>query len=596
MPTEHKKSLSKLQEKDPEFYEFLQKESADLLEFDMEGEEEEESGEDEGSGEEEEEEEEEDSGEEEEEEEEDKKPKKPAAEAENKTDVTEEMVAEWVDSIRNEDSIPALKQLVSAFTAAVHQVAQDDDEGPTQFRVRGTLVFNAIVRGCLKSVFPALQRLLQLTRPEKEKEPLPSKGHGWRKMSPIVKRYMTDLVKFLKDLGEASVLSATLKHVLLMAPYVLPFPKICKALLRNLIRIWSTAESEARLIAFLALNKTVRLQRSVLLAPTLKQMYMAYVSNCKFTSPRTLPLIKFMQASLVELLLTDSRVAYQLAFVYVRQLAVHLRSALTIKKEEKLKAVYNWQFMHSLHLWALLLCSAHPNPILEPLIYPVTQVAIGCIKLNPTAQYVPLRLHCARVLNMLSSSTHTYIPVLPFLLEVFTLIDFNKKPKNAQLKPFFFRCLLRFSKTEMCDRAFKDGVMENTMELMWDHLNIHAHTLAFPEIILPAQVQLKKFTKICKVPNYCKQVKTILTKMEENSRTITQRRRTANLGLADTSAVNTWESRSKEQKTPLGKYYVQWKQMRDKQLQKMMQMALDGDRCSSVFSAISAFLNLLLFQ
>ncbi|ELU08457.1 hypothetical protein CAPTEDRAFT_188197, partial [Capitella teleta] len=108
MPTEHKKSLSKLQEKDPEFYEFLQKESADLLEFDMEGEEEEESGEDEGSGEEEEEEE--DSGEEEEEEEEDsedeedesasdddegtqrtEKPKKPAAEAENKTDVTEEM-------------------------------------------------------------------------------------------------------------------------------------------------------------------------------------------------------------------------------------------------------------------------------------------------------------------------------------------------------------------------------------------------------------------------------------------------------------------------------------------------------------------------
>ena len=104
----------------------------------------------------------------------------------------------------------------------------------------------------------------------------------------------------------------------------------------------------------------------------------------------------------------------------------------------------------------------------------------------------------------------------------------------------------------------KDGVIENTLELMWDNLNIHAHTIAFPEIILPTQIQvilllfrqnsalvlplfilfqLKKFTKTCKVPNYSKQVRSILTKMEENSKTITQRRRTANLSLADTSAV-----------------------------------------------------------
>lgn len=78
-------------------------------------------------------------------------------------------------------------------------------------------------------------------------------------------------------------------------------------------------------------------------------MYLAYTRNSRFTSPGSLPAIHFMRRSLVEaLLLAPRQLAYRIAFLYVRQLAIFLRNA--IQEQSKVLQLYTVLYMYSMYI------------------------------------------------------------------------------------------------------------------------------------------------------------------------------------------------------------------------------------------------------
>lgn len=196
------------------------------------------------------------------------------------------------------------------------------------------------------------------------------------------------------------------------------FGSVVKQLLKKLIHLWGTGDDTVRVIAFLCIVRLINNQQQNHLDTVLKSMYMTYVQNAKFVSPSSLPMINFMRRSLVEMFSIDTNVSYQHVFLYIRQLAIHLRNAITVKKKENIQAVYNWQFVNSLKLWGNLLSTIDKKSHLEPLVYPYVQICLGTITLIPTAQYYPLRFHITETLIEFSKSTSVYIPILPYLLEV----------------------------------------------------------------------------------------------------------------------------------------------------------------------------------
>ncbi len=99
-----------------------------------------------------------------------------------------------------------------------------------------------------------------------------------------------------------------------------------------------------------------------------------------------------MKNSAAALYQLDPNLSYQHAFGYIRMLAVHLRSVVRGGQgdQDAFRAVYNWQFVHCIDFWSRVLAEACDREKaiengglaspLEPLIYPLVQIALGAIR------------------------------------------------------------------------------------------------------------------------------------------------------------------------------------------------------------------------
>jgi len=569
---DQKNYISKLKEKDPEFFEFLKENDQELLNFD-------ESSDDE------------DDDEAEKKEKGKHKPPEKLEVASDESDfedndedgqkeekhsggvegsskkLNQAQVDNWSTALTSNPTAALLTEVMAAFRGAVATVGAGGEESDeAKWKVEGGAMFNSVVRLAVVGLVPALRKVLKLEQGEVKLDK-PEKSKQWKRLERPLRGYMLDLVALLGRVGEPSVLGVLLKHTHSMLPFYQAFAKGGKQLLNRLVSIWSRAEETPRILAFMCIVKLVRGRE--LLEPAVKAMYLAYVKNTKFTSPSTLQSISFMRRSLVELLGLDHSLAYYQAFVYIRQLAIHLRNAITCSdKKDSLLAVYNWQFVHSLELWGALVGHPGSRDAMAPLVYPLVQVVLGACRLVPTPKYYPLRFHCAKILREVSASTATFIPILPIYLEVLNNFNFGKKSRKASMKPLDFSCILKLAKSQLEESGMKEATMEEVYSGLLSYLADNSNRIGFPELVTPMQFQLKDFLKRCKAASFSKKVKQVLEKTVANAKFIETRRKNVSFGVGDKTAIQAWEAQVARDGTPLLAFYKNWKKVSDVQQAK----------------------------
>ncbi|KAF1944659.1 ribosome assembly protein-like protein Noc2 [Clathrospora elynae] len=574
----HKEQLAGLAQKDPDFYKYLKENDAELLDFAEDADLAEidalSASEDEATPR--------------------KKKKKAAAISDDESEaagneLTSKTVQKWKASMESKSSLRAMKEVVLAFRAAAHM---NDDEGAKKYRysISDPNVYHEVLVTTLQLVPKVLQHHLPIKESAGGKIRVPTESKKFRTLTPLLKSHTVSMHHLLENLSDDSTMRMTLNSLSDLLPYVLSFKKIIREVIRSVAAVWSDHANAdtARLSAFLVLRRLLVIADPSIREAVLKQTYQGLVKSARNTNIHNIEGINLMKNTASELWGIDPTVGYTTGFGFIRQLAIHLRTSITNKTKDSYKTVYNWQYVHSLDFWSRVVAehcqslreaeSGKPSP-LRPLIYPIVQVTLGAMRLIPTAQYFPLRFQLVRSLLRVASTTATYIPLAPALVEVLNSAEMKKIPKPSTLKALEFSTTIRAMKTYLRTRIYQDGVAEQVAELLGEFFVLWTKNIAFPELALPVIVMLKRWVKAMTKKSSgnrnskCSSLIALLVqKLEANSRWIEEQRAKVEFAPNNRAGVEGFLQDFEWNKTPLGAYVAGQRKSRD-QKQKMLEDA-----------------------
>jgi len=472
------------------------------------------------------------------------------------------MIREWRTALQ-QNSLRALRRGVLAFRAAAHI---DEDEKEYKYKINDPQAFHDLIMLMMEFVPQALHHHLAPGR-KHDKLIVATESKKFKQLAPLIKSYTASLAHLLHSLGDA----ATLKHVLTsterLVPYLLPFRKLLREFMTGLVQIWAANQEDGvRMAAFLIIRKIACDGDAGLRDACLKQTYAELVRQARHTTAHTMPAMHFLKNSAAELYGLDGKTSYQHGFQYVRQLAIHLRSAIAHKTSDSFKSVYNWQFAHSLDFWSVVVSlhgdASRGRTPLTSLIYPLVQVTLGAMQLNLTPAYFPLRFYLIRALLRISRHTGVYIPLGPFIYEVITSSELRRRSKNATLRPVDFPSHLHVSKQYLGTRVYADGIVEQVVELLGEFFVLWCTSISFPELVLPIQLMCKKHIKASKQVKLNRALGVLLEKVAANAAFIEKERAQVDFAPTDRRQVDAFLSTYDWATTPLGRYVQTQREVR----------------------------------
>ncbi|KAL8720280.1 MAG: hypothetical protein Q9181_007934 [Wetmoreana brouardii] len=171
-----------------------------------------------------------------------------------------------------------------------------------------------------------------------------------------------------------------------------------------------------------------------------------------------------------------------------------------------------------------------------------------------------------------------------------------KPPKPSTLKSLDFTTALRVPKPYLRTRTYQDGLGEQIVELMADFFSIWAKHIAFPELMLPPVVHLKRWLKTVSssakpklsngAPDKAKgnknsrltsSVSLLVQKLESNAHWIEERRRHVDFGPSNRQGVEGFLRDVPVDDTPLGAF-VEGLRRKSEEKEKMLESARESER------------------
>ena len=487
------------------------------------------------------------------------------------------LLAQWCAEAKATPSLRTVRRLLQAYRAAAHHgdpTAGDDDDGGADGAAAALArapasAFNALVVSVLTHGDGMLRSLLgqpKTLTDVGERRPDPRCAARWRKVEPLARAYLGNTLHMLTSLADPSMTAFILRRLRPSVDLLVCSERLAKKTLKGALAAYGGADARAAVAGALFVRAYARaLPGDGPLDAALKGAYREFVKSAKFMTAATAPRLALQAAALVDLYGgAPPAAAYRHAFSYVRQLAGLVRGAVAGKAKDGHRAVYCWQTVTCLELWARVVGDLAPErvPSLAPLAFPVLTLLSSAAALVPTPRYHPLHLRLHRAAHGLASATGAYVPLTAPLLDMLAWKGLTTPPKRGSggvsarsNGSVLDAMLLRASKADLASPAFQQALVDDVLELTASHLAQWAGSPAFPELSRPAAVRLRAFVKAVRVDRFRVAAKGLLAAIDATAADVAAARADGVTAPCDGAAVAAFTAaRSDRAATPLGRH------------------------------------------
>ncbi|KIL65383.1 hypothetical protein M378DRAFT_162000 [Amanita muscaria Koide BX008] len=506
--------------------------------------------------------------------------------------LTMPILKKWQKALLEQRSLRALRRLLLAFRSAAYM---HDDDQVTAWNIDNSAVYNKLLTTTFRYTPIVLEHHIPYKKLANGKFKPPTQTPKFKALQKLILSYFQNAVHMMSQMTDNEMLRLAVSECTKLIPYLTSSRKAIKHYLKKCLELWSSSPDDIRLAAFAAMRMLASSSDESMLDSVLRGTYLTILRSSKATTPYTLPSINLMKNTASDVFCIDHSVAYQHAFGFIRQLAIQLRNSMKIRAKETYKEVHNWQFVHSVDFWSMVLAKAchvqsptedskQENEI-KALIYPLVQVCLGALRLVPSGRSYPFHLHVLRSLTHLIKHTHIYIPLSPYLMPIITSVfTSSSRPKSSTLRPLDFEAHIHVPQQYAKTRILNEGLLEEAMYLLAEWLSTEAvqGSIAFPEMVIPIVVQLRRSLKDAKpvhgsIKNHGV-VKNILERVEESARWVESGRKNVTFAPGKMEAVAEWEKdlKSKVADSPLCKYVRVQRKVREKR-HKLAEKAREGE-------------------
>lgn len=520
----HKSELESLKTVDPDFYQYLQENDANLLDF--EGEEDDDM---------------EDDLDELEQDENDLAGEEDEEEDEveyQEIEVTEEYLQE-ITTKAKKGSVSDLKRLSAIFKAATQPFLEEDEEekesnpnNRVKYIISSAEIYEIVMTQAIDSIHKAISSILQISTPiTKVVIQSLASNKKWKKVHTLILSFYKILINNLNSLGlhgkHNKVLIYFIDCLEHYIPFLSPLPRLTKSVIKILLNLWSGSLNDnldtddlhqIRGHAFLRLRQIAIQLPGTNTEDCFRFIYLKFARCCKNLTETNLSNILYLTNCVVELYKLDIAVAYQQAFMYIRQLALHLRNAYLKKGETYLKPIKSWQFVNCLKLWTRVLCAMPSTENgLGMLAFPFIQILFGSLSLFPSSYYFPYRFHLIQMIQQVASACKLFAPTVFLLGEILESAELFSKPTPSTENSPKLQFLLAFPTNSLSKAVVRDVVVQEALFLIRQEAEIYRYHIGFPEFIYLTIRKLKTFLKKIKVSKWKDSTRTILGTLQQYS-------------------------------------------------------------------------------